>query len=297
MRRGTRSLADCQAARPPAGHRYLASIAAHLAVRNGDIRQALAFGEQALATANSWVAILATAFLVPSLIDEHGETAPGPRAPCRARPERRRPAAGLPQRGAVRPRLPARRHRHKAAVTDLLGLGAVATSWASSTHRDPLAFRRRAVAAPSATLQPRAAWPVRRSADQGLTAGDRGRAPSDGAGRGRRARHQAVIVLRSSTAPQLELARAHCRPRRRPPPGGRQGHRPRPAAGKPGPSPRAGRRRASQPRQARRPRQGRPRSPIRRRDSLTPSELRVAELAAAGTANRPSRHSSSRSAP
>ena len=50
-----------------------ASIAAHLAVRDGDIRQALAFGEQALATADSWVAILATAFLVPALIDA-GET-------------------------------------------------------------------------------------------------------------------------------------------------------------------------------------------------------------------------------
>src|SRR6201993_3542272 len=69
--RGWQELAR-QRARPLATA-ISASIAAHLAVRDGDTRQALAFGEQALAAADSWVAILATAFLVPALIDA-GET-------------------------------------------------------------------------------------------------------------------------------------------------------------------------------------------------------------------------------
>jgi len=107
-----------------------ASIAAHLAVRDGDIRQALAFGEQALATADSWVAILATAFLVPALIDA-GETG---RAIALLAEHGLSEGDLLPvfpfnvaqyARGCLR----AATGDHEAAVTDLLGLGAVATRW------------------------------------------------------------------------------------------------------------------------------------------------------------------------
>ena len=53
----------------PVAAAIAAAVASHLAARDGDIRQSLAFGEQALAAEDTWVAILAAAFLVPALLD------------------------------------------------------------------------------------------------------------------------------------------------------------------------------------------------------------------------------------
>ncbi|MGH3268167.1 MAG: ATP-binding protein, partial [Trebonia sp.] len=193
-----------------------ASIAAHLAVRDGGIRQALAFGEQALATADSWVAILATAFLVPALIDA-GETG---RALALLAEHGLSEGDLLPvfpfnvaqyARGCLR----AATGDHEAAVTDLLGLGAVAPSWGIV---NPAAIPWRSAAALShSALGDSAA--ARRLAGAEIGLARRWGAPreigvapraaglAEGGERGIELLTEAVIVLRGSTA-RLELARA-----------------------------------------------------------------------------------------
>ena len=292
--RGWQELAR-QRARPLATA-ISASIAAHLAVRDGNIRQALAFGEQALATADSWVAILATAFLVPALIDA-GETG---RALALLAEHGLSEGDLLPvfpfnvaqyARGCLR----AATGDHEAAVTDLLGLGAVATSW-GIVNPAAIPWRSAAALSHSALGDSAAArrlageeiglarrWGAAREIGVALRAAGL----AEGGERGIELLTEAVIVLRGSTA-RLELARAlldlgaaHRR-------AGARGtardllRESLDLAHGLGGHALAGRARDELVAAGGRPR----RDAIRGRDSLTPSELRVAELAAAGRTNR-----------
>ncbi|MGH3216119.1 MAG: ATP-binding protein, partial [Trebonia sp.] len=186
-----------------------ASIAAHLAVRDGGIRQALAFGEQALATADSWVAILATAFLVPALIDA-GETG---RALALLAEHGLSEGDLLPvfpfnvaqyARGCLR----AAAGDHEAAVTDLLGVGAVATRW-GIVNPAAIPWRSAAALSHSALGDSAAArrlageeiglarrWGAAREIGVALRAAGL----AEGAERGIELLTEAVIVLRGSTA-------------------------------------------------------------------------------------------------
>jgi DNA-binding CsgD family transcriptional regulator len=292
--RGWQELAR-QRARPLATA-ISASIAAHLAVRDGDIRQALAFGEQALAAADSWVAILATAFLVPALVDA-GETG---RALALLAEHGLSEGDLLPvfpfnvaqyARGCLR----AATGDHEAAVTDLLGLGAVATSW-GIVNPAAIPWRSAAALSHSALGDSEAArrlageeiglarrWGAAREIGVALRAAGL----AEGGERGIELLTEAVIVLRGSTA-RLELARAlldlgaaHRR-------AGARGtardllRESLDLAHGLGGHALAGRARDELVAAGGRPR----RDAIRGRDSLTPSELRVAELAAAGRTNR-----------
>jgi DNA-binding CsgD family transcriptional regulator len=292
--RGWQELAR-QRARPLATA-ISASIAAHLAVRDGDIRQALAFGEQALAAADSWVAILATAFLVPALVDA-GESG---RALALLAEHGLSEGDLLPvfpfnvaqyARGCLR----AATGDHEAAVTDLLGLGAVATSW-GIVNPAAIPWRSAAALSHSALGDSAAArrlageeiglarrWGAAREIGVALRAAGL----AEGGERGIELLTEAVIVLRGSTA-RLELARAlldlgaaHRR-------AGARGtardllRESLDLAHGLGGHALAGRARDELVAAGGRPR----RDAIRGRDSLTPSELRVAELAAAGRTNR-----------
>jgi DNA-binding CsgD family transcriptional regulator len=273
-----------------------ASIAAHLAVRDGDIRQALAFGEQALAAADSWVAILATAFLVPALIDA-GETG---RARALLAEHGLSEGDLLPvfpfnmaqyARGCLRAAI----GDHEAAVADLVGLGAVATRW-GIVNPAAIGWRSAAALSHSALGDSAAArrlageeidlarrWGAAREIGVALRAAGL----AEGGERGIELLTEAVIVLRGSTA-RLELARAlldlgaaHRR-------AGTKGtardllRESLDLAHGLGGHALAGRARDELVAAGGRPR----RDAIRGRDSLTPSELRVAELAAAGRTNR-----------
>jgi hypothetical protein len=46
-----------------------ASASSLIALHNGDVRQALAYGQQASAGGDDWISMLATAFMIPALID------------------------------------------------------------------------------------------------------------------------------------------------------------------------------------------------------------------------------------
>lgn len=273
-----------------------ASIAAHLAVRDGDIRQALAFGEQALAAADSWVAILATAFLVPALVDA-GETG---RARALLAEHGLSEGDLLPvfpfnmaqyARGCLRAAI----GDHEAAVTDLLGLGAVATRW-GIVNPAAIGWRSAAALSQSALGDSAAArrlageeidlarrWGAAREIGVALRAAGL----AEGGERGIELLTEAVIVLRGSTA-RLELARALLDLG--------AAHRRAGAKGTARDLLResldlahglGGHALASRARDELVAAGGRPRrDAIRGRDSLTPSELRVAELAAAGRTNR-----------
>jgi DNA-binding CsgD family transcriptional regulator len=272
------------------------AIAAHLAAREGDIRLSLALGEQALAAEDTWVAILATAFLVPALIDA-GET------------ERAR--AMLAERGLLAVELPpvfpfnvvkyargclhAARGDHETAAADLVSLGADAARWgivnpaaigwrsAAAVSRSALGDRDAARALAEEEVELARRWGAAREIGVALRAAGL----VTGGDEGIELLGQAVDVLRRSSA-RLELARAL----------GDLGSARR----------RAGNRAAARDllresldlgyalgghAVAARAREelvaagGRPRrNASRGRDALTPSELRVAELAAAGRTNR-----------
>ncbi len=292
--RGWQELAR-QRARPLATA-ISASIAAHLAVRDGDIRQALAFGEQALAAADSWVAILATAFLVPALIDA-GETgrALGLLAEHGLSEGDLLPVFPFNVAQYARGCLRAAAGDHEAAVTDLLGVGSVATRW-GIVNPAAIPWRSAAALSHSALGDSEAArrlageelglarrWGAAREIGVALRAAGL----AEGGERGIELLAEAVIVLRGSTA-RLELARAlldlgaaHRR-------AGARGiardllRESLDLAHGLGGHALAGRARDELVAAGGRPR----RDAIRGRDSLTPSELRVAELAAAGRTNR-----------
>jgi DNA-binding CsgD family transcriptional regulator len=273
-----------------------ASIAAHLAVRDGDIRKALAYGEQALAEDDTWVAILATAFLVPALIDA-GDT-----GRARAMLTERGLSEGelLPvfpfnlaqyARGCLR----AADGDHEAAVTDLLGVGAVAERWgivnpAALPWRSAAALSQSALgdadAARSLAHEEVAlarAWGASREIGVALRAAGL----AEGGERGIELLTEAVAVLRGSSA-RLDLARALLdlgAARRRA--GGRGAARDLLRESLDLAHELGGHAIADRARDELVAAGGRPRRDASRgRDALTPSELRVAELAAAGRTNR-----------
>lgn len=273
-----------------------ASIAAHLAVRDGDIRQGLAFGEQALAEGDTWVAILATAFLLPALIDA-GET---------GRAEAMLTERGLSE-GELLPVFPfnlaqyargclrAASGDHKAAVADLLGIGAAATHW-GIVNPAAIPWRSAAALSHSALGDSDAARRLAREevglarswgASREIGVALRAAGLAEGGEPGIELLTEAVTALRGSTA-RLELARALLdlgAARRR---AGARGaardllRESLDLAHELGGHAIAGRARDELVAAGGRPR----RDAIRGRDALTPSELRVAELAAAGRTNR-----------
>jgi DNA-binding CsgD family transcriptional regulator len=273
-----------------------ASIAAHIAVRDGDVLQALALGEQALAADDTWVAILVTAFLVPALVDA-GDT---------GRAQEMLTERGLSE-GELLPVFPfnlaqyargclrAATGDHEAAVADLLGVGAAAAGWGIV---NPAALPWRSAAALShAALGDSGA--ARRLADEELALARRWGASREigvalraaglaaGGEAGIELLTEAVTVLRGSTA-RLELARALLdlgAARRRAGARGTARDLLREAldvAHGLGGHAIAARARDELVAAGGRPR----RDAIRGREALTPSELRVAELAAAGRTNR-----------
>ena len=267
-----------------------------IAQRAGNVAQALAFGSEALADANDkWVSDLATAFMVPALIDR-GEVDDA-RALLDAHEVLAGPDVTWPH-NVVRHAhgcLHAALGNHAAAVSDLLATGELADRWGV---RNPAFMAWRSDAALSlaalgdqaaarrlcgAEIELARAWGDTRTIGVALRAAG----IVDGGERGIELLNEAVSVLRQSPA-RLELARA---------------------LGDLG----AARRRAGARTEARdllresldlahelgghavaeRAREelvaagGRPRRDASHgRDALTPSELRVAELAAAGRTNR-----------
>lgn len=273
-----------------------ASIASHIAARDGDIRRALALGQQALEADDMLVSVLCTAFMVPALIDA-GELA-------RAR-------ALLAERGLLegelfpvfpfnvaqyaRGCLHAACGDHETAVAELLKVGTMATEWGIV---NPAALAWRSAAALSqAALGDRDSG--RLLADEEISLARRWGATREigvalraaglveGGSRGIELLTEAVSVLRESPA-RLELARslldlgaAHRRAGTRAVARDllRQSLDLAHALG--------GQAVAERAREELVTAGGRPRrDAISGRDALTPSELRVAELAAAGRTNR-----------
>ena len=273
------------------------AIAAHLAARDGDIRQSLAFGEQALAADDTWVVGPGYGVLRPRAHRRGGNGA-GQGDARRARPAGRRAAPVFPFNVVKYARgcLHAARGDHETAVADLLSLGADAGRW-GIVNPAAIAWRSAAALSQSALGRPGCRPRARRGGDRACPPLGRGQGDRRGAARRRAGRRgatsgielldQAVSVLRGSSA-RLELARAlgdlgaaHRRAGNR---GAARdllresldlGH----ALG--------GHAVAARAREELVAAGGRPRRDASRgRDALTPSELRVAELAAAGRTNR-----------
>ena len=273
-----------------------ASMAAYIAARDGDVRQALAFGEQALSADDIWVSVVCSAFCVTALLN----------AGDNARAKELLAGRGLLTAELVpvfpynlaqyaRGCLRAADGDHEAAVADLLGVGAAAEQW-GIVNPATIAWRSAAALSQSALGDRDAA---RRLAQEEIRLARRWGAAREigvalraaglveGGGRGIGLLTESVSVLRGSSA-RLELARAlldlgaaHRR-------AGARGiardllresldlaH----ALG--------GRAVADRAREELVAAGGRPRRDATHgRDALTPSELRVAELAAAGRTNR-----------
>jgi DNA-binding CsgD family transcriptional regulator len=273
-----------------------ASIAAHIAVRDGDILQALAFGEQALAADDTWVAILATAFLVPAFVDS-GDT---------GRAQEMLTERGLSE-GELLPVFPfnlaqyargclrAANGDHETAVADLLGVGAAAADWgivnpAAIPWRSAAALSHIALGDSDAGLRltdEELGLARRWGASREIGVALRAAGLVAGGEPGIELLTEAVTVLRGSTA-RLELARALLdlgAARRRA--GARGAARDLLREALDLARGLGGHAIADRARDELVAAGGRPRrDAIRGREALTPSELRVAELAATGRTNR-----------
>ena len=271
-----------------------ASVASSIVLHDGDVRQALAYGQQATASGD-WISVMATAFMILALIDR------GATGQARDMLD----AAGLGgQLGPTWQYTVARWARgclhaavgdHAAAVTDLLAAGELAERWGA--HNPAMIPWRSDAALSLAALGDRREasrlcaqeigiarqW----GACRGLGIALRAAGVAEGGDRGIELLAEAVSVLRRSAA-RLELARAlldlgaaH-----------RRGGTPTRAreclresldlAHALGGLALAGRARQELIAAGGRPR----RDAISGPDALTPSELRVAQLAAAGQTNR-----------
>ena len=273
-----------------------ATAALLIALNSGEVSEALAFGQQALEVAGAmWISTLATAFMIPALIDR------GAIEEARALLAAHDLSGEL---GPTWPYNPVRHARgclhaaagdHAAAVADLLAAGELAERWGV---RNPMLMAWRSAAALSLTAlgDRRAARRLcgdeielarRWGAGRALGVALRAAGVVEGGDRGIELLTEAVSVLRPSPAP-LELARAlidlgsaHRRP----------GSRARALEilreGLDIAYRQGGLRLADRARRELVVAGGRPRrDAIRGRDALTPSELRVAQLAAAGQSNR-----------
>ncbi len=278
----------------PLASALAASAASLIALYDGDVQQTLAYGQQAT-TGDDWISMMATAFMIPALIDRG------------AVEEGRALLAAGNLNGQLGPTWPYNvvRHArgclhaaagdHAAAVRDLLRAGELAEQWGV---RNPALMPWRSDAALSLTalgdcctarrLCAEEIELVRQwGADRGLGIALRAAGMAEGAGRGIDLLTEAVSVLRRSPA-RLELARALIdlgAARRRA--GSRARAREFLREGLDLAHAMGGLALADRARRELVVAGGRPRRDATRgRDALTPSELRVAQLAAAGQTNR-----------
>ena len=279
----------------PLASALAASAASLIALYDGDVRQALAYGQQATAGGGGWISMMATAFMIPALIDQG------------AIEEARALLTAGDLNGELGPTWPynvARHARgclhaaagdHAAAVRELLEAGELAERWGV---RNPTLMAWRSDAALSLTalgdrrtasrlcaeeIELARRWGASRSLGIALRAAG----VTEGADRGIELLTEAVSVLRRSPA-RLELARAlidlgaaHRRA------GSRAVARELLREGLDLAHALGGLALADRARRELVVAGGRPRrDAIRGRDALTPSELRVAQLAAGGQTNR-----------
>src|SRR5271165_3321339 len=280
----------------PVAAAIAASIAAHIAARDGDVRQALAFGQQALSADDTWVSVLCSAFCVPALLDA------GESAQARTLLAERGLLTGemfpvFPYNVAQYARgcLHAAVGDHEAAVADLLGVGTAATRW-GIVNPAAIAWRSAAALSHSALGDRDAARGLaeeeielarRWGASREIGVALRAAGLVEGGARGVELLTESVSVLRRSSA-RLELARAlldlGAAYRRA---GARGTARDLLRESLDLAHALGGRAVAERAREELVAAGGRPRRDATHgRDDLTPSELRVAELAAAGRTNR-----------
>jgi DNA-binding CsgD family transcriptional regulator/tetratricopeptide (TPR) repeat protein len=281
------------------GHPVAAAVAAAavsmIAYYSGEIRQALAYGLQAVACDSTWIPGLATGLVVPVMLDA------GDVGGARALLEEHDLFGELPTlfpfnvTRQARGCLHAAEGNHEAAVTELLALGDLATRW--GVHNPAMLPWRSAAAVSLSALGDLGAasrlaadeielarrWGSKRS--EGIALRAAGLAA--GGERGVDLLTEAVATLRASPA-RLELARAladlgaaHRRA------GARALARDLLRESLDLAHALGGHAIAARARQELVTAGGRPRRDARHgRDALTPSELRVVELAAAGRSNR-----------
>src|SRR5271165_669343 len=279
----------------PLASAIAASAASLIALYDGDVQQALAYGQQAMTGGGDWISMMATAFMIPALI-ERG-----------AIEQARALLAAGNLNGRLGPTWPYNvvRHArgcllaavgdHAAAVKELLEAGELAEVWGG---RNPTLMPWRSDAALSliALGECREASRLcaeeielarRWGASRGLGIALRAAGVAEGADRGIELLTEAVSVLRRSPA-RLELARAlidlgaaHRRA------GSRARAREVLREGLDLAHALGGLALANRARRELVVAGGRPRRDATRgRDALTPSELRVAQLAAGGQTNR-----------
>ena len=285
----------------PLGSAIAASVASMTAKYEGDVRQTLAYGQQTLAyaqqatTGGDWISVLGAGFMIPALIDQGAINQA--RALLEGPDLSRQPGFTWPYNVIRhdRGRLHAAAGDHAAAVEDLLAAGefqnrlgvpnpAVMT-WRSDAALSLTALGDRETARRLCTEEIELAqqWGTDRSLGIALRAA----ALAEGAGRGIELLTEAVSVLRRSPA-RLELARAlldlgaaHRRA------GSRIKAREPLRESLDLARALGGTRLADHARQELVAAGGKPRrDAIRGPDALTPSELRVVQLAAGGQANR-----------
>ncbi len=279
----------------PLASAIAASAASLIALYDGDVQQALAYGQQAMTGGGDWISMMATAFMIPALI-ERG-----------AIEQARALLAAGNLNGRLGPTWPYNvvRHArgcllaavgdHAAAVKELLEAGELAEVWGV---RNPMLMPWRSDAALSlialgdcreaSRLCAEEIELARRwGASRGLGIALRAAGVAEGADRGIELLTEAVSVLRRSPA-RLELARAlidlgaaHRRA------GSRARAREVLREGLDLAHALGGLALANRARRELVVAGGRPRRDATRgRDALTPSELRVAQLAAGGQTNR-----------
>jgi DNA-binding CsgD family transcriptional regulator len=278
----------------PLASALAASVVALIALYDGDVQQTLAYGQQAT-TGDDWISMMATAFMVHALIDQGAiEQGRAMMAPGNLSGQHG-PTWPYNVVQWARGCLHAAAGDHAAATTDLLAAGEQTMQW---DIRNPMLMPWRSDAAMSliALGDNREAsrlcaeeidlsrqWGASRGLGIALRAGGM----TEGAGRGLELLTEAVSVLRPSPA-RLELARAlidlgaaHRRA------GSRALARELLREGLDLAHALGGHALADRARRELVVAGGRPRRDATRgRDALTPSELRVAQLAAGGQTNR-----------
>jgi DNA-binding CsgD family transcriptional regulator len=278
----------------PLASALAASVASLIALYDGDVRQVLAYGQQA-AAGDDWISVMGTAWMILALIDR------GPVDQARAMLAAGNLAGQLeptwPYNVArwARGRLYAAAGDHAAAVTDLLAVGELTKLWGiqnptmmpwrsdAALSLAALGDRREASRLCAEEIEFARQW----GAARGLGIALRAAAVAEGGDRGLELLTEAVTVLRRSPA-RLELARAlldlgaaHRRA------GSRTRAREYLRESLDLAHALGGLALADRARQELMAAGGRPRrDAILGRDALTPSELRVAQLAVGGQTNR-----------
>ena len=272
-----------------------ASVASMIAQYRGDTSQALAYGQQATAGGDAWISVIATAFVIPPLIDRGAIEAARSMLDTRNLTGQLDPTWPYNVLRYARGCLHAAAGDHAAAMADLLTAGELAERWGianpslmpwrSQTALSLSALgdleKARRLCAEEISVARR--WGAARATGIALRAAGL----VEGGNRGIQLLAEAANVLRDSGAP-LELARAlldlgaaHRRA------GARTTAREHLRESLDLAYALGGLALADRARQELVAAGGRPRrDAVRGRDALTPSELRVAELAANGQTNR-----------